>query len=124
MIQVVKVTQNQLQPGTILDHAATRLYVATAVARVRGGIIGAGVSQALDTWKECGDMLQDGSSVASSLVTQMAAVQTQLSAEVSHASTRRKDCITTFTQIELHAFKQWRPCLLSLLPNSTIAYKR
>ena len=67
------------------NHAATRLYVDTAAETVRTGILGIGVSGALDTLKELGDYLQDGT-VASGLVSQLASVQSQISAEVSRAS--------------------------------------
>lgn len=63
------------------NHAATRLYVNT----VRDGILGDGVSGALDTLKELGDYLQDGS-VSSGLVSQLTSVQTQVTAEVVRAS--------------------------------------
>ena len=72
-------------PITQDNHATTKLYVDQAAETVRTGILGIGVSGALDTLKELGDYLQDGT-VASGLVSQLASVQSQISAEVSRAS--------------------------------------
>jgi len=68
-------------PVTELKHAATKGYVDA----VRDGILGDGVSGALYTLKEIGDYLNDGS-VASSVVSQLTSVQSQLNAEISRAS--------------------------------------
>ena len=68
------------------NHAATRLYVDTAAATVRDGILG-GAGPALDTLKEIEVFLQgDGTNVSASLVNQLSSVQSQLNAEISRAS--------------------------------------
>ena len=69
------------------NHAATRLYVDTAAETVRTGILGIGVSGALDTLKEIEVFLQgDGSNMSGSLIHTMAQLQGQVTAEVSRAS--------------------------------------
>ena len=68
------------------NHAATRLYVDTAAATVRAGILD-GAGPALDTLKEIETFLQgDSSNVSAGLVNQLSSIQAQVNAEVSRAS--------------------------------------
>ena len=68
------------------NHAATRLYVDTAAATVRAGILD-GAGPALDTLKEIETFLQgDSSNVSAGLVNQLSSIQAQVTAEVSRAS--------------------------------------
>lgn len=70
-------------PITQDNHATTKLYVDQAAAAVRNGIVD-GAGPLLDTLKEIGDYLQDGS-VASGLVSQISSVQSQLDGEIARS---------------------------------------
>ena len=70
-------------PITQDNHATTKLYVDQAAASVRDGIVN-GAGPLLDTLKEIGDYLQDGS-VASGLVSQISSVQSQLDGEIARS---------------------------------------
>ena len=70
-------------PITQDNHATTKQYVDQSAAAVRDGIVN-GAGPLLDTLKEIGDYLQDGS-VASGLVSQISSVQSQLDGEIARS---------------------------------------
>ena len=107
-------------PVTQANHATSREYIDLAGAAVRDGILGEGVRGALDTLKEIGDYLRDGSmALASSRLCRLN------SAPTSVVLRRWKvDCITTSKQSEMHASKQYRACLICSIPKSWTVLKR
>ena len=81
-------------PVTQELHAATKAYVDQAAAAVRDGIVD-GAGPALDTLKEIGEYLQDGS-VATSIVSQLGSIQAQLDGEIARSFTVDQDHYSSF----------------------------
>ena len=73
-------------PITQDNHATTKLYVDQAAAAVRDGILGVGVSDALDTLKELEVYLTGEQNMSGGLISQISSIQNQVTQEVSRAS--------------------------------------
>ena len=73
-------------PITQDNHATTKQYVDQSAAAVREGILGVGVSEALDTLKELEVYLTGEQNMSGGLISQISSIQNQVTQEVSRAS--------------------------------------